>query len=95
MRHFAKMALLAGAFGLLLATSASAQSDKKLTILDSGPDLAFPFFVHMMNQMKAEAEKLGNIEVIRVGRPALIAEADGRRGSGDHSRRRWYRDLAE
>ena len=32
MKRFAKMALLAGAFGLALATSASAQSDKKLTI---------------------------------------------------------------
>ena len=87
MKRFAKMALLAGAFGLALATSASAQSDKKLTILASGPDLAFPFFVHMMNQIKAEAEKLGNIEVILVRRPALIAKTDRRRRSGDHSRR--------
>ncbi len=72
MKRFAKMALLAGAFGLALASYTSAQSDKKLTILASGPDLAFPFFVHMMNQIKVEAEKLGNIEVI---------ESDGQRSS--------------
>ena len=81
MKRFARMALLAGAFGLALASYASAQSDKKLTILASGPDLAFPFFVHMMNQIKVEAEKLGNIEVIesdsrRDDRPA------GRQNSG-------------
>jgi len=36
-------------------------ADKPLTILESVPGLTFPFFVHMMNQMKAEAEKLGGI----------------------------------
>ena len=30
------------------------------------PGLNFPFFVHMMNQMKAEAEALGNITVIEI-----------------------------
>ena len=55
---------LAGVFGLALATSALAQADKPLTILESVPGLNFPFFVHMMNQMKAEAEGLGNITVI-------------------------------
>ena len=28
------------------------------------PGLGFPFFVHMQNQLNAEAEKLGGIEVI-------------------------------
>ena len=42
----------------------SAQADKPLTILESVPGLNFPFFVHMMNQMKAEAEELGDITVI-------------------------------
>ena len=56
--------LLAGAFSLALAGSAFAQADKPLTILESVPGLNFPFFVHMMNQMKAEAEALGNITVI-------------------------------
>lgn len=63
MRGFTR-ALLAGAFGLALATTAMAQADKPLTILESVPGLNFPFFVHMMNQMKAEAEALGNITVI-------------------------------
>ena len=63
MRGFTKT-LLAGVFGLALAGSAFAQADKPLTILESSPGLNFPFFVHMMNQMKAEAEALGNITVI-------------------------------
>ena len=64
MKHFAKMVLLAGAMGFALTAHAPAQTDKPLTILASVPGLTFPFFVHMMNQMKAEAEKLGNITVI-------------------------------
>jgi inositol transport system substrate-binding protein len=63
MRGFTKT-LLAGAFGLALVGSAMAQADKPLTILESVPGLNFPFFVHMMNQMKAEAEALGNITVV-------------------------------
>jgi ribose transport system substrate-binding protein/inositol transport system substrate-binding protein len=64
MLRLAKVALLAGAMTLGLTAGASAQADKPLTILESVPGLTFPFFVHMMNQMKAEAEKLGNITVI-------------------------------
>jgi ABC-type sugar transport system substrate-binding protein len=64
MRRIAKAALIAGALGLALTAGASAQADKPLTILESVPGLNFPFFVHMMNQMKAEAEALGNITVI-------------------------------
>jgi ribose transport system substrate-binding protein/inositol transport system substrate-binding protein len=68
-----KTALIAGAVGLALAAFSPAQAaGKKLVILESAPDLAFPFFVHMMNQMKAEAAKLGDIEVI---------ESDGQRSS--------------
>ncbi len=63
MKVFTKT-LLAGVFGLALAGSALAQADKPLTILESVPGLNFPFFVHMMNQMKAEAEALGNITVV-------------------------------
>lgn len=64
MKHFTRMALLAGAVGLALTGGAAAQSDKPLTIMASVPGLNFPFFVHMMNQMKAAAEDLGGITVI-------------------------------
>ena len=63
MRRLTRVALLAGAVALAFAGHAGAQADKPLTIMASVPGLNFPFFVHMMNQMKAEAEKLGNITV--------------------------------
>jgi len=73
MKMLRKAALIAGAVGLALAAFSPAEAaGKKLVILESAPDLAFPFFVHMMNQMKAEAAKLGDIEVI---------ESDGQRSS--------------
>ncbi|WP_266352903.1 substrate-binding domain-containing protein [Kaistia algarum] len=37
----------------------AAAADEKITILASVPGLTFPFFVHMMNAFKAEAEKQG------------------------------------
>jgi ABC-type sugar transport system substrate-binding protein len=49
--------LLAGAFGLALATSAFAQD--QLTILASSPQQAFPFFIHMFKQLEDEGAKLG------------------------------------
>ena len=64
MKHFTRMALVAGAVGLALGGTAIGQADKPLTIMASVPGLNFPFFVHMMNQMKASAEELGNITVI-------------------------------
>lgn len=68
-----KTILLAGAMGLALATGAPAQAaDKQLTILATMPDMAFPFFVHMMDEIKAEAAKLGNVTII---------VADGQRSS--------------
>lgn len=46
------------AFGLAATVfPASAQDD--LTVLTSVPSLGFPFFVHMMNELKAEAAELG------------------------------------
>ncbi|MGO1075270.1 substrate-binding domain-containing protein [Inquilinus sp. CA228] len=50
-------ALLGAVLAIAIALPAAAQ-DKK-TILTSVPSLGFPFFVHMMNELKAEAEKLG------------------------------------
>ena len=73
MRLLKRTALIAGAVGLALTAFGPAQAaGKHLVILESAPDLAFPFFVHMMNQMKAEAAKLGDVEVI---------ESDGQRSS--------------
>jgi ribose transport system substrate-binding protein/inositol transport system substrate-binding protein len=59
-----RSSLFVGAIGLALAAFTPAHAQKELTILESVPGLNFPFFVHMMNQMKAEAEALGGITVI-------------------------------
>ncbi|HEX9905356.1 MAG TPA: substrate-binding domain-containing protein [Propylenella sp.] len=63
MKCFTRAALLAGAVGLALTGAAVAQADKPLTILASSPNQAFPFFIHMMKQIEAEADKLGNITI--------------------------------
>ena len=44
---------------LAMALAAPAFADDKPTILVSVPGLSFPFFVHMMNAFKAEADKDG------------------------------------
>jgi ribose transport system substrate-binding protein/inositol transport system substrate-binding protein len=73
LRSLARAALLAGVMGVALSAGAPAQAaGKHLTILASVPDMAFPFFVHMMKQIKAEADKLGDITII---------ESDGQRSS--------------
>jgi len=59
-----RTSMLVGAVGLALAALTPAHAQKELTILASVPGMNFPFFVHMMNQMKAEAEALGGITVI-------------------------------
>jgi inositol transport system substrate-binding protein len=59
-----RSSVLVGAIGLALVAFTPAHAQKELTILESVPGLNFPFFVHMMNQMKAEAEALGGITVI-------------------------------
>jgi ribose transport system substrate-binding protein/inositol transport system substrate-binding protein len=58
------MAGLAGVIGVAMAVSGPVHAQKELTILESVPGLNFPFFVHMMNQMKAEAQALGGITVV-------------------------------
>lgn len=51
--------------GTTLATLApKAWAQKALVIMTSLPSLSFPFFVHMQNELKAEAQKLGNITLI-------------------------------
>jgi len=70
------MLLLAGAVtlgvGLWQGMPSSQAEDKHLTILVTMPDLAFPFFTHMAEQVKAEAAKIGNIDIV---------VADGQRSS--------------
>jgi inositol transport system substrate-binding protein len=59
-RSFLKSTVAVGA----LAIAAPAAFAQDITILGSVPSLSFPFFVHMLNQIKveAEAEKVGLIE---------------------------------
>ncbi|WP_210528194.1 substrate-binding domain-containing protein [Rubellimicrobium arenae] len=47
------------AFGALTASAPAAFAQERLTILGSVPSLGFPFFVHMLNQIKVEAEAQG------------------------------------
>ena len=57
--------LIVGAAGTTLLSAAPARAqDDQLTIAFSTPGLMFPFFVHMDRFAKAEAERLGNIEII-------------------------------
>ena len=72
-RNVAKAALVAGVASLALTFGAPAQAaGKHLTILVTFPDMAFPFFTHMMAEVKAEAAKIGDIDII---------ESDGQRSS--------------
>ena len=68
-----KALMIASAVGIALALSAPASAaGKHLTILMSLPDMGQPFFVHMMAAVKAEATKLGDIDIV---------EADGQASS--------------
>jgi ribose transport system substrate-binding protein/inositol transport system substrate-binding protein len=65
MRLFNKAALLAGAVGLAFTAFGPAQAaGKHLTILFSLPNMAFPFFVHMLDAAKGEVAKLGDIDIV-------------------------------
>ena len=44
--------------------AAPVQAQDELTIASSMPALAFPFFVHMQRELRAEAEALGGITLI-------------------------------
>jgi inositol transport system substrate-binding protein len=66
LRHTRRV-LLASALALGVALPFSAVQAQDIRLLASVPSMGFPFFVHMMNEIKAEAESLG------VG----IVEADG------------------
>jgi inositol transport system substrate-binding protein len=63
MKRSLKTALLAGAVGLALSLSGATAQQKPLNILASSPNQAFPFFIHMMKQIEAEAQALGDITI--------------------------------
>lgn len=63
MRNFmAGITMAAALAGSVVMHSAAAQD---LTIATSLPSFEFPFFVHMQKQLDAEAEALGQIELLR------------------------------
>ena len=81
MNTMKKAVAMFGAVAMVLAFSAPVSAaDKPLKILESVPGLTFPFFVHMMNQMKAESAKLGGITVIesdgQVSSPKQTADVE-------------------
>src|ERR1700691_1632218 len=64
MKLFKNIALY-GAAALAFASIHPAQAaEKHLTILFAVPGLDFPFFVHMADAIKAEATKIGGIDII-------------------------------
>jgi len=72
MRYFSKIGLSATIGLALVAFGPVRAAEKHLTVLMAVPDLAFPFFVHMVDVAKDEANKLGDIDLII---------ADGQRSS--------------
>jgi inositol transport system substrate-binding protein len=65
MRYFSKKISLVVTLGFALVAMGPVQAaEKHLTVLMSLPNLAFPFFVHMVNQAKDEANKIGDIDLI-------------------------------
>jgi len=57
---------LLAAVALSFGMPAPAAHAQDLTIATSLPSLGFPFFVHMQNELSAEAEALGGIKVVEL-----------------------------
>lgn len=51
--------MMAGAAAVALSTAPLPSQAQKFTVLTSVPSLGFPFFVHMMKELKSEADTLG------------------------------------
>ncbi len=64
MRYSSKIRLAATLGFALVALGPAQAAEKHLTVLMSIPDLAFPFFVHMVDQAKDEGNKMGDIDLI-------------------------------
>ena len=61
LRSFLKTLAVAGT--MALATNSGAMAEDKPEILTSVPGLTFPFFVHMMNAMKAAVVEMGGTPI--------------------------------
>jgi inositol transport system substrate-binding protein len=64
MRYSSKIRLAATLCLAFAALGPARAAEKNLTILFSVPGLEFPFFVHMVGQIKDESAKLGEIDLI-------------------------------
>lgn len=51
--------MMAGAAAVALSTAPLPSQAQEFTVLTSVPSLGFPFFVHMMKELKSEADTLG------------------------------------
>ena len=58
--RYCRPALMGGLVAAAVVLSPAVSFAKTLTILTSVPGLNFPFFVHMLKEMKAEVTKTGN-----------------------------------
>ncbi|MCS6827585.1 MAG: hypothetical protein NZ553_13300, partial [Caldilinea sp.] len=56
--------VLAGCAPAAPSAAPEAAPERKLTIAFSVPAMSFPFFVHMEKQVRDEAARIGNIEII-------------------------------
>jgi inositol transport system substrate-binding protein len=72
MKYLSKITLAATLGLAFVALNPAKAADKQLTVLFAVPGLDFPFFVHMADQAKDEANKTGGIDLI---------VADGQRSS--------------
>ena len=61
-----RRALLLGASAISLASHATRplRAADNIEILASLPNMAFPFFVHMMKAIHGEADKLGGVTIV-------------------------------
>jgi inositol transport system substrate-binding protein len=62
--HLLAVIAAAASFVIVPGQSAKAADQKHLTILMSVPGLTFQFFVHCVKQAKAEANKLGDVDIL-------------------------------
>ena len=64
MKYSSKLRLAAALSLAFVALHPAQAADKHLTVLMAVPGLDFPFFVHMVDQAKDQANKTGGIDLI-------------------------------